>query len=193
MKLHPALLGFAVLAGGCRAAVASHAGWSRLFSRQGSPAASPLPVLSDRALKPFLPATLLGEAGGPLEGSMMRMGPRALSEVTRVYGKTRETEIKLADARFEPRATDAIRAMADGTGAEEDAERLVLPGAIGYARFDEDDRVAEAKVVVGGRLIASATVREAEDAQTAAAALRALDTLALARLAQQEGRETASR
>ncbi len=114
------------------------------------------------------------------------MGDRSLSEVTRAYpGADGQAELKLADARFEPHATEAIRTMADdSTVRDGDAHRLVLPGAIGYARYDEDQRVAQAQVVIGGRFIASATVQQAQDAQAAVTALRTLDTLALSRLAQ---------
>jgi hypothetical protein len=115
-----------------------------------------------------------------------RIGPRSLSEVRRAYpGADGETELKLADARFEPHATEVIRTKADDATADDgELHRLVLPGAIGYALYDEDQRVAQAQVVIGGRFIASATVQQARDAQVAVAALRTLDTLALSRLAQ---------
>lgn len=140
-------------------------------------------IVSDLELRPYLPPRVLGRLGGSPQGSVTRIGPRSISEVTRDYsGPEGRTELKLADARFEPHATDAIRSMAQD-GAEGEAQPLVLPGAIGYSNYDEDQRVARAQVVIGGRFIASATVQQAQDAQVAAAALRSLDTLALSRLA----------
>jgi hypothetical protein len=158
-----------------------------------------LPVLvPDSQLKAFLPERLAGRQGAFAQGTMTRMGDRALSEATRSYrggppSDPGEIELKIADAWLEPRATQAIRSLADtehvfeGTSMQGNTappERLVLPGAVGYARYDEEARLAQAQVLIGGRFIASATVAEAEDAQDAAQALRALDTLGLARLAQ---------
>jgi hypothetical protein len=141
-------------------------------------------VVSDLELRPFLPQKVLGRSGGSPQGSVTRMGDRSLSEVTRAYPSADgQTELKLADARFEPHATETIRTMADDVHDGE-AHRLVLPGAIGYSLYDEDKRVAQAQVVIGGRFIASATVQQAQDSQAAVAALRTLDTMALSRLAQ---------
>ncbi len=147
-------------------------------------------VLSDSALKRYLPATVLGRPGEAPQGSVTRIGSRSLAEATRSYrapGADLEAEIKLADARYEPRATEAIRSLAGADEPDDDdaAERLVLPGAIGYARFDQGERTAQAQVVIGGRFIASATVQPAKGAEEAVAALRSIDTLAISRLAAQ--------
>jgi hypothetical protein len=156
---------------------------------QAKPAANEpkLPeLLPDSALKGFLPAKLGDRVGRSPTGAMTRMGDRALSEASRAYaeGGVGEpgVELKLADARLEPAATQAIRTFAGEGDAL--AERVVLPGAIGYARYDEGDRVAQAQVLIAGRFIASATVEQADDAEEATRALSALDTLAIARLAQ---------
>ncbi|MHB8417732.1 MAG: hypothetical protein ACYDCL_06630 [Myxococcales bacterium] len=147
-------------------------------------------VLPDTALRPYLPERLLGRSGERPHGSVTRIGPRALSEVIREYpGGEGEAELKLADARFEPHATEAIRSMAgdaDGARLDDGVSKLVLPGAVGYARYDGDERLAQAQVVIGDRFIASATVQQAQDAEAAVAALRAVDTLALSKLARGE-------
>jgi len=173
--------------------------WNKVAENHEMPSDLKLPVLiPDSQLKAFLPERLGGRLGEFPQGTMTRMGDRALSEVTRSYrggppSETGQVELKIADAWLEPRATQAIRSLADtdfmmpGTpmfGSATVPERLVLPGGVGYARYDEGARLAQAQVLIGGRFIASATVAQAEDAQDAAQALRSLDTLALARLAQ---------
>ena len=189
-----------LLAAACQPSAAkAHAPpeWDRLVHPIVAPARrsvapDSLLVISDSTLKPYLPARLLGREGSAPQGSMTRIGGRSLSEVTRSYrgspGADGRAELKLADARFEPRATEAIRTLAgDETQADGDAdlaEPLVLPGAVGYARYDESERIAQAQVVIGGRFIASATVLQARDSKEAVAALRSLDTLGLSRLAQ---------
>ncbi|HUB07545.1 MAG TPA: hypothetical protein VMB50_11115, partial [Myxococcales bacterium] len=165
--------------------------WRRVArgSLSGGDGASAV-VLSDTALRSYLPARVLGRAGDPPHGSVTRIGPRALSEVIRTYpGREGDTELKLADARFEPHATEAIRSMADDGEADrsdDGVSKLVLPGAVGYARYDGDERLAQAQVVIAGRFIASATVQQARDAQAAVAALRTVDTLSLSKLAKAE-------
>jgi hypothetical protein len=172
--------------------------WSKVAESQVSASNPRLPVLvTDATLKTFLPERLGARLGASPQGTMTRMGNRALSEATRSYranpaSASGEVELKIADAWLEPRATQAIRSLADAEhmlGGRSDGpftmpERLVLPGAVGYARLDEEARQAQAQILIGGRFIASATVAQAEDAQEAAQALRALDTLGLARLAQ---------
>ncbi len=145
-------------------------------------------LLTDTELKGFLPSRLGDRVGMVPKGEMTRMGDRALSEASRSYLDAEapgapDVHLKLADARLEPAAAQAIRSLA-GTDDETQGERVVLPGAIGYARYDEGGRVAQAQVLIAGRFIASATVDEADDASEAAEALRALDTLAIARRAQ---------
>jgi len=176
-----------------------HADWAKVCETRASWANDlKLPVLiPDTMLKNFLPERLDGRLGESPLGTMTRMGDRALSEATRSYrggppGDTGRVEIKIADAWLEPRATQAIRSLAstdavvagrlEALGAW--SERLVLPGGIGYARYDEGERLAQAQALIGDRFIASATVAQAADAQDAAQVLRALDTLALAHLAQ---------
>ncbi len=144
-------------------------------------------VLSDALLRSYLPERLLGREGERPIGSITRIGPRALSEVIRAYpGREGDAQLRLADARFEPHATEAIRSMAEDEDGERPAEgvtKLVLPGAVGYVRYDGDERLAQAQVVVADRFIASATVQQARDAQAAIAALRAVDLLSLSKLA----------
>jgi len=176
-----------------------HLDWSKVAESEATSSSVKLPVLvPDAKLKTFLPERLGGRQGESPQGTMTRMGNRALSEATRSYrgspaSETGAVELKIADARLAPRATQAIRSLADtefalgGTtmlGTTQRPERLVLPGAVGYARYDEDARQAQAQVLIGGRFIASVVVAQAEDAQEAAQALRSLDTLGLARLAQ---------
>jgi hypothetical protein len=173
------------------------ADWAKVAQGQARHSDVRLPSLvPDSQLKTFLPDRVAGRQGAFPQGTMTRMGDRALSEVTRSYRggppSDGEIQLKIADAWLEPRATQAIRSLADTQDAFENSmmgssvphERLVLPGAVGYARYDEDARLAQAQVLIAGRFIASATVAEADDAQDAAQALRALDTLGLARLAQ---------
>jgi len=194
-----ALLGFSAWLSACLSAChgTPHSDWTKVAEKREG-ASSRVPVLiPDSELKTFLPERVGGRLGDSPQGTMTRMGDRALSEATRNYrggppSETGQVQIKIADAWLEPRATQAIRSLADvdsvlggrsdGTGTL--PARLVLPGGIGYARYDEGARLAQAQVLIAGRFIASATVAQATDAQDAAQALRALDTLGLARLAQ---------
>jgi hypothetical protein len=176
-----------------------HSDWTKVAENHEGASDLKLPVLiPDSQLKAFLPERLGGRLGEFPQGTMTRMGDRALSEATRSYrggppSQTGQVELKIADAWLEPRATQAIRSLAEtnfvlgstnAMGTAAFPERLVLPGGVGYARYDEGARLAQAQVLIAGRFIASATVAQAEDAQDAAQALRSLDTLALARLAQ---------
>jgi hypothetical protein len=178
------------------------AAWSTISQVSGGEDVRRPGLLSDAQLKAFFPDRLGDRLGQAPLGAMTRMGDRALSEATRTYGAAPRSrgpessppgsgriELKIADARLEPHATDVIRSMAIGAeepGAPVFAERLVLPGAIGYARYDGTVRVAQAQVVIADRIIASATVAQAEGPQEAAQALRALDTLKIAGLARAE-------
>lgn len=159
----------------------------RAVTRAPTPASEArLPeLLTNSELKGFLPARVGDRVGMAPKGEMTRMGDRALSEASRSYLEAEgepDVHLKLADARLEPAAAQAIRTMVGNDDLE--GERVVLPGAIGYARYNQGGRVAQAQVLIAGRFIASATVEEAEDASEAAEALRALDTLAIAKRAQ---------
>jgi hypothetical protein len=171
--------------------------WAAVAEKREGSTEVKVPVLvPDSELKAFLPERVGGRLGEFPQGTMTRMGDRALSEATRNYrggppSETGQVQIKIADAWLEPRATQAIRSLAElhdnlGERAEERAaspERLIVPDGIGYARFDQGSGMAQAQVLIAGRFIASATVAQAADAQEAAEALRALDTQGLARLA----------
>ncbi len=143
-------------------------------------------VVSDVELKSYLPERLGDRSGGAPHGSMTRIGERALSEVSRSYaGEGNDVELRLSDARLSPQVAQAITAMGGREpAAGTDAARLVLPGAIGYSRYDEGERMALAQVVIAGRFVASATVIGAEGPEDAVTALRSLDTLRLAQVAQ---------
>jgi hypothetical protein len=189
MRRAPAVIAAIAAIAGCRDSHGSD--WRRISQGGAGLSESKLPgLIPDNQLKTFLPDRVGDRLGQLPQGTMTRMGDRALSEATRNYrgaGSVNEggqVELKIADARLEPRATQAIRLLANENEEAVMAERLVLPGAIGYARYDEGERVAQAQVLIGGRFIASATVVQAADAQDAAQALRAVDTQALARLAQ---------
>jgi hypothetical protein len=172
---------------GCRR-VSFHAGeWAAVsrFDSASIEAHGP-GVVSDGELKSYLPERLGDRLGAAPHGSMTRMGERALSEVSRSYpSQGNDIELQLSDARLSPQVAQAISAMGGNDqppGLE--AARLVLPGAVGYARYDESERTALAQVVIAGRFVASATVSGAEGPDDAVAALRSLDTLRLARVAQ---------
>jgi hypothetical protein len=184
------------LLSGCQGS--RHVDWTRVAEkREASDLKVPV-LVPDSQLKTFLPERLGGRLGELPQGTMTRMGDRALSEVTRNYrggppSDTGQVQIKIADAWLEPRATQAIRSLADmheviderlGEGGAAIPERLIVPDGLGYARFDQGSGTAQAQVLIAGRFIASATVAQASDAQDAAQALRALDTQGLARLAQ---------
>jgi hypothetical protein len=180
---------------GCRASHRSD--WTKVAEKPETGTDLKVPVLvPDSALKAFLPERVGGRLGELPQGTMTRMGDRALSEATRNYrggppSDTGQVQIKIADAWLEPRATQAIRSLADMHEALDDRgesgtaipERLVVPDGVGYARYDQSSGTAQAQVLVAGRFIASATVVQAADAQDAVQALRALDTQGLARLA----------
>jgi hypothetical protein len=145
-------------------------------------------VVGDGELKSYLPDRIGDRPAGEAHGSTMRVGDRVLSEVSRSYsGEGRAVELRLSDARLSPQVVHAIA----GVGGDQQAfggepSRLVLPGAVGYSRYDEGERMALAQVVIAGRFVASATVSGAKGAEDAADVLRAVDTLRLARVAQAE-------
>ncbi len=135
---------------GCQGAQRSD--WTKLAESHESPNGLKLPsLIPDSQLKAFLLERLGGRLGQPPQGTMTRMGDRALSEATRSYrggppSETGQVEIRIADAWLEPRATQAIRSLADTEsvmggqqmlGRTMVPERLVLPGGVGYARYDE--------------------------------------------------------
>jgi hypothetical protein len=171
-------------------------------------------IVTDGELKSYLPERIGDRAGGASHGSTTRIGDRALSEVSRTYpGEGKAVELRLSDARLSPQVLQAITSLGESersarggtlddgapsnglghgttplpeeTGHAEPA-RLVLPGAVGYSRYDEGERLALAQVVIGGRFVASATVSGARGPDEAADALRSVDTLKLARVGQAE-------
>jgi hypothetical protein len=177
---------FAISLCACRAGPPHAREWTQV-SRFDPPSGSPGPgIVSDGELKTYLPERLGDRPGGAPHGSMTRIGEKALSEVSRSYpGEGREVELRLSDARLSPQVAHAISDMGGGDqGAGLEAERVILPGAVGYTRYDEGERVALAQVVIAGRFVASASVSGAEGPDEAVNALRSLDTLKLARVAQ---------
>src|SRR5450432_924886 len=139
-------------------------------------------IVGDGELKSYLPERIGDRAGGVSHGSTTRIGDRALSEVSRSYpGDGRAVELRLSDARLSPQVLQAITSLGggersarvgtvdegrpnnglgpiNGLAPRDDSgpaepSRLILPGAVGYSRFDEGERLALAQVVIAGRFV----------------------------------------
>ena len=182
-------LAFAITILACRQGSPRDGDWAEVSRVDGTAPEERGPgIVGDSELKSYLPERIGDRPGGTSHGSTTRIGGRALSEVTRSYpGEGRAVELRLSDARLSPQVLQAIASMGDdepSSGAE--PSRLVLPGAVGYSRYDEGERMALAQVVIAGRFVASATVNGAQGPDEAAEALRAVDTLKLAHVAQAE-------
>jgi len=126
------------------------------------PPASPAqegPVYFTR-LRGFLPGALPGwTADVAPEGSTGKYGDVAVSEVEAVFTRegSRRLSVRIVDTSLIDRLGPAIRSAVEGASARADedptAPLRIPPHALGFVRFDGEERHGEANLLVGNRYV----------------------------------------
>ena len=111
------------------------------------------------ALRAFIPDQLPGwEQPGTPEGSTGKYGEVTVSEVEAVYTRPGEQRlsVRIVDTSLLDKLAPAIRSAVDGAAARRDDDPtapLRLPHALGFERYDEEERHGEANLLVGDRYV----------------------------------------
>lgn len=111
------------------------------------------------ALRAFVPDQLPGwERPGNPEGSTGKYGEVTVSEVEAVYTRTGEQRlsVRILDTSLLDKLAPAIRSAVEGASARTDEDPtapLRLPNALGFVRYDEEERHGEANLLVGDRYV----------------------------------------
>jgi len=141
-------------------------------------------------LRGYLPKGLPGwTAGPPPEGSTGKYGDVAVSEVEAVFMReaSRKLSVRIVDTSLIDRLGPAIRSAVEGASgrAEEDptAPLRLPPHALGFVRFDREERHGEANLLVGDRYVVALQADGFPDTQELRQVARAhLDLAGLAAL-----------
>lgn len=132
-------------------------------SAPAPPPAAP-PCVHFSRLTPFLPEQLEGFTRTQSEGSTGKYGEVSVSEAERTFsrGEDREVKVRIVDTTMGEKIGHAIRTAAE-SARERSAADVTAPifweGTVGFVRYDEDEAVAEANLLVGERYVVAVTSR----------------------------------
>lgn len=180
--LGPALAFFALGAGtGC------------LDNGRTTPAEPPPPVTATapcvyfKELAPFLPEALEGFEVGHTAGSTGKYGDVSVSEAERTYtrGEGREVKVRIVDTTMSEKIGHAIREAAQkakGRAASDPTAPIQWEEAVGFVRYDAEEALAEANLVVGDRFVVAVTSRGFPSTVEVRRVARGIDLAGLARL-----------
>ena len=142
------------------AALAGLAGCRSAPDAPPPPAAAPARPVYFTALRAFIPEALPGwTRGAAPEGSTGKYGEVAVSEVEAVFTRDgpQRLSVRIVDTSLIDRLGPAIRSAVEGASAraEEDptAPLRLPPHALGFVRFDREERRGEANLLVGDRFV----------------------------------------
>lgn len=115
------------------------------------------PCVYFKQLAPFLPERLDGFTVAHTQGSTGKYGEVSVSEAERLYtrGEGREVKVRIVDTTMGERIGKAIQEAADrsrGKAASDPSAPIHLDDAVGFVRYDAEESVAEANLLVGGAL-----------------------------------------
>jgi hypothetical protein len=150
------------------------------------PAAS-APCVYFKQLAPFLPEQLDGFTVARTEGSTGKYGEVSVSEAERLYtrGEGREVKVRIVDTTMGEKIGRAIRDAADrakGKAASDPAAPIHWGDAVGFVRYDAEESVAEANLLVGDRFVVAVTSRGFPGTVEVRRVARGIDLAGLARL-----------
>jgi hypothetical protein len=148
-------------------------------------AAAPCVYFQD--LAPFLPDALEDFTQGATSGSTGKYGDVSVSEAERTYtrGEGREVKVRIVDTTLGVKLGDAIREAAQkarGRPVSDPTAPIQWKEAVGFVRYDAEEGVAEANLLVGGRYVVAVTSRGFPSTVEVRRVARGIDLAGLARL-----------
>ena len=148
-------------------------------------AAAPCVYFKD--LAPFLPERLEGFTVGSTGGSTGKYGEVSVSEAERTYtrGEGREVKVRIVDTTMGGKIGQAIREAAEkakGRPASDPTAPIQWKEAVGFVRYDSDEALAEANLLVGDRFVVAVTSRGFPGTVEVRRVARDIDLAGLARL-----------
>jgi len=150
------------------------------------PAAS-APCVYFKSLAPFLPETLEGFTVARTQGSTGKYGEVSVSEAERLFtrGEGREVKVRIVDTTMGEKIGQAIRDAADrakGRAPSDPAAPIHWKDAVGFVRYDAEEALAEANLLVGDRFVVAVTSRGFPGTVEVRRVARGIDLAGLARL-----------
>jgi len=127
------------------------------------PAAS-APCVYFKQLAPFLPAQLDGFTVAHTQGSTGKYGEVSVSEAERLFtrGEGREVKVRIVDTTMGEKIGKAIREAADrakGRDTSDPAAPIHWGDTVGFVRYDAEESLAEANLLVGDRFVVQVVVK----------------------------------
>ncbi len=157
-----------------------------------APAAPPVsgeaaPCVYFQRLSSFLPERLEGYTRTRSEGSTGKYGEVSVSEAERTFtrGEEREVRVRIVDTTLAEKLGKAIRAAAEsgrGRAASDPTAPIFWGDAVGFVRYDAEEGLAEANLLVGERYVVAVTSRGTPGTVEVRRVARDIDLAGLARL-----------
>lgn len=150
------------------------------------PAAS-APCVYFKQLAPFLPEHLDGFTVARTQGSTGKYGDVSVSEAERLFtrGEGREVKVRIVDTTMGDKIGKAIRDAADrakGRESSDPAAPIHWGDTVGFVRYDAEESLAEANLLVGDRFVVAVTSRGFPGTVEVRRVARGIDLAGLARL-----------
>jgi len=150
------------------------------------PAAS-APCVYFKSLSPFLPENLEGFTVSRTQGSTGKYGEVSVSEAERLYtrGEGREVKVRIVDTTMGAKIGQAIRDAAERAkdrAPSDPSAPIHWEDAVGFVRYDADEALAEANLLVGERFVVAVTSRGFPGTVEVRRVARGIDLAGLARL-----------
>nr|WP_211194253.1 hypothetical protein [Pyxidicoccus fallax] len=138
-------------------------------------------------MAPFLPSQLEGFTVTHTQGSTGKYGEVSVSEAERLFtrGEGREVKVRIVDTTMGGKIGQAIRDAAQrakGRDPSDPAAPILWEDAVGFVRYDEEESLAEANLLVGERFVVAVTSRGFPGTVEVRRVARGIDLAGLARL-----------
>lgn len=145
------------------------------------------PCVYFKELAPFLPAKLDGFTVARTQGSTGKYGEVSVSEAERLFtrGEGREVKVRIVDTTMGEKIGKAIReaaSRAKGRDPSDPSAPIHWEDAVGFVRYDEEESLAEANLLVGDRFVVAVTSRGFPGTVEVRRVARGIDLAGLARL-----------
>ncbi len=145
------------------------------------------PCVYFKQLAPFLPEQLEGFTVARTQGSTGKYGEVSVSEAERLFtrGEGREVKVRIVDTTMGEKIGKAIRDAADkarSRAPSDPSAPIHWEDAVGFVRYDAEESVAEANLLVGDRFVVAVTSRGFPSTVEVRRVARGIDLAGLARL-----------
>lgn len=154
---------------------------------EGLAAAVEAPCVHFSQLQPFLPEAPDGFTLTRSGASTGKYGEVSVSEAERTFsrGTEREVKVRIVDTTMGGKLGHAIRAAAEEARRRGEAgitSPIFWESAVGFVRYDADEAVAEANLLVGERYVVAVTSRGFPGTVEVRQVAQGMDFAGLARL-----------